>query len=287
MMDLHRRAAGYSTEGRRAASDGAFLVVQLASGAELYAIAQGGGDERHGADRSRRALDVLQAALEDGATLSSAVRETDITLYQESLEDPELKGMGTTLVAGMRQGDEYTIVSVGNVRAYRLDRLGITQVTRDGASRTNAPQSGQRLPRKPAAPTRRQQAGGGLGSGHEIQLETYGPYDATEPHTLLLCTNGVHRFLSSKGMRDSIRTARSAEWAAANVARAAYDAGSDKSISVVVISFGSDAWRLPPRTQAEHPLAVYDRDGQKISSKVIVGVILGVVIAIIIFRLLT
>ncbi|MBQ7230908.1 MAG: Stp1/IreP family PP2C-type Ser/Thr phosphatase [Oscillospiraceae bacterium] len=63
--------------------------------------------------------------------LQSAVKLANATVYEESLQIEELEGMGTTLVAVLIQGRHATVVNVGDSRAYKIDRTGIRQITKD------------------------------------------------------------------------------------------------------------------------------------------------------------
>jgi protein phosphatase len=52
-------------------------------------------------------------------------------VLEASQNDPELEGMGTTLVAALETGGGLSIASVGDSRAYLLDHGGFRAITRD------------------------------------------------------------------------------------------------------------------------------------------------------------
>ena len=54
-----------------------------------------------------------------------------MTVYDQSRQIEEFDGMGTTLVGVLIQGKTATVVNVGDSRAYRIDRMGIRQITKD------------------------------------------------------------------------------------------------------------------------------------------------------------
>ena len=54
-----------------------------------------------------------------------------MTVYDQSRQIEEFEGMGTTLVGVMIQNKTATVVNVGDSRAYKIDRMGIRQVTKD------------------------------------------------------------------------------------------------------------------------------------------------------------
>ena len=63
--------------------------------------------------------------------LLQAVGEANTVVYRSSLTEPELSGMGTTVVAAVLQEEKAYIVHVGDSRAYHVGPERITQLTTD------------------------------------------------------------------------------------------------------------------------------------------------------------
>ena len=102
----------------------------------LYLLADGMGGARAGEMASRLAVDtvaevVRQSWQRDPQVLLSAVEEANRRVLEASNSDPQLEGMGTTLVAVLEAGDELAIASVGDSRAYLLDDAGFRPITED------------------------------------------------------------------------------------------------------------------------------------------------------------
>jgi protein phosphatase len=102
----------------------------------LYLLADGMGGARAGEMASRLAVDtVAQVVREswqrDPQVLLSAVEEANRRVLEASNSDPQLEGMGTTLVAVLETGEDLAIASVGDSRAYLLDEAGFRAVTED------------------------------------------------------------------------------------------------------------------------------------------------------------
>src|SRR5690242_10216290 len=102
----------------------------------LYLLADGMGGARAGEMASRLAIDtvaevVRQSSPRDPQVLLSAVEEANRRVLAASNSDPQLEGMGTTLVAALESGDELAIASVGDSRAYLLDDTGFRVITED------------------------------------------------------------------------------------------------------------------------------------------------------------
>lgn len=105
-----------------------------------YIVCDGMGGHVGGALASKMAASVfagsLTALLAQGKTVSMAmdlaIRECNAAVYNRTLEEPELKGMGTTIVAMVvDQRGEVHVGHVGDSRIYRFRGGLLQQVTRD------------------------------------------------------------------------------------------------------------------------------------------------------------
>jgi len=102
----------------------------------LYLLADGMGGARAGEMASRLAVDTVAQVVNeswqrDPQVLLSAVEEANRRVLEASNSDPQLEGMGTTLVAVLETGEDLAIASVGDSRAYLLDDAGFRAVTED------------------------------------------------------------------------------------------------------------------------------------------------------------
>ena len=68
--------------------------------------------------------DALSGTLDETARqnlLTQALKQANETVFSLAGRQPEFRGMGTTLVAALIQGDCATVINVGDSRAYRSD----------------------------------------------------------------------------------------------------------------------------------------------------------------------
>ena len=119
-----------------------YQVEQLDKNTLLCVVCDGMGGARSGNVASAMAgevfMDTVRREWSAGMTkekisqlLQTAVRIANVTVYEQSRQHEEFEGMGTTLVGALIQGKLATVVNVGDSRAYKIDRGGIRQVTRD------------------------------------------------------------------------------------------------------------------------------------------------------------
>lgn len=235
------RGAFLSERGLRRVNQDAVLMAELADGAELIAVADGMGGQAAGEVASRHALDVLHAALRDGADLRSAIQSANAAVLSESHGRPEYAGMGTTLVAVLRRGDSYTVANVGDSRAYLIGAGRIRQLTRDHSFIAEAGEAGGLSLAEAERSPWRNAVTRALGTGHELEVDCFGPHDAREPHTVLLCTDGLYRAVPDEQLLGAIIAAAEPAAAVTALAQAAHRAGSDDNITLAIVEFGGGA----------------------------------------------
>ena len=119
-----------------------YKTVQLDKNTLLSVVCDGMGGAKSGNVASQLAADVFCQEVERSWTpgqnrdktsqiLQTAVKLANMTVYDQSRQIEEFEGMGTTLVAVLIQGKTATVINVGDSRAYKIDRMGIRQVTKD------------------------------------------------------------------------------------------------------------------------------------------------------------
>ena len=208
---LPHRSSWYTDRGRRAVNQDAVVVKTLPDGRELAAVCDGMGSHSEGGVASHVALEALVAALTGGSGLGKAVERANQAVLDAAEANPDREGMGTTVVAMLREGSRYQIANVGDSRAYRINGSDIDQITQDHSFVAEAMQAGrmsldevQKSPWKSAI-TR------SLGSETTVEVDLFGEFDASTPSIVILCTDGVHGVLephdimSLVGRTDDIR----------------------------------------------------------------------------------
>lgn len=104
----------------------------------LYVVADGMGGHKGGEVASRLAVEVIQRYCSEQKPstngrelLDLAINKSCSEIYQASMRNDELAGMGTTVAALLVQDDDVYVGQVGDSRAYLLVGEQIWQVTED------------------------------------------------------------------------------------------------------------------------------------------------------------
>ncbi|PWU08733.1 MAG: serine/threonine protein phosphatase [Terriglobia bacterium] len=127
-------AFAMSDRGCIRANNEDYCLVQPDLG--LFVLADGMGGAKAGERASRLAVETVAKSVQvaeqrDSQALLRAVEEANQRVLEAAQNDPELEGMGTTLVAALELDGKMDIASVGDSRAYVLDEDGFRAITDD------------------------------------------------------------------------------------------------------------------------------------------------------------
>lgn len=261
-----QRTASRCDQGRRSVNQDA-VVIESVGGAQLVAVADGMGGHRAGEVASRRALEVLVTELGNGSPLESSVHNANAAVYADSESNQEWRGMGTTLVALLRTGDQYMLANVGDSRAYRIAPGDIRQITLDHSFMAEALR-GDRLSEEEA--TRSPWADSltrALGTEPRVEVDLFGPFSTREPHLVLLCTDGLYKSLPDGEIERITSGSTDVEELVGRLAEQAYSKGSTDNITVAVVEFGEESVvggeSVGRDAAAAAPEAAPGRDGKR------------------------
>lgn len=103
----------------------------------LFLVADGMGGHQAGDYASRFVVEHLVAYLRDRTSgpmvseLSQGIKLINEQLYEISMGEPALRGMGTTLVASSIEDDTLYVANIGDSRLYVYREHSMVQITRD------------------------------------------------------------------------------------------------------------------------------------------------------------
>jgi protein phosphatase len=166
--------------------------------------------------------------------LADAVRLANLRIYEASLGDPELRGMGATVVAAWLEGARLSLVYVGDSRAY-LFRAGVLkQLTSDHTLVAEQVRRGIIKPEEAQ-----------LSKMQNILIRALGVQETTEPDAIefvllsddvvLLCTDGLTRMVEDSEIAKVLLESSGAQTSADNLVALANEHGGQDNVSVIVV----------------------------------------------------
>jgi protein phosphatase len=234
-----REAQGLTNTGRVRANNEDNLKVAPEVG--LYIVADGMGGAQAGEMASQLAIEAATAAIlgneaRDEQCLYAAFVSANDAVRGMASSNPQLEGMGTTMVAALETPSGLTLANVGDSRAYLFEDGRLRQLTED---QTWVQEVGRRLgleeDKLKQHPMRHVLTMAiGVSDSPRIAVQTV---QTTPGSLLLLSSDGLHgpvpedvlcRILSGPG---SLRDKCSA------MIQAALDAGGPDNITVILVAF--------------------------------------------------
>lgn len=234
---LPTRSSWYTDRGRRASNQDAVVVRTLEGGRELAAVCDGMGSHRAGGVASHRAIDGLVASLRGGADLAGAVEAANRAVLEAAAESEENEGIGTTMVALLRDGDRYDIANVGDSRAYRLG-AGVEQLTVDHSFVAEATRDGGMSQSEAERSPWRNAVTRNLGAGESVDTDLFPGFDATADHVVILCTDGVHGVLSDEAIGEVFRKTSDVRDLSRALGEEALVQGGEDNVAIAAVRFG-------------------------------------------------
>lgn len=206
----------------------------------LYIVADGMGGHRAGDRASRMAIDITvdyvqNSTLENPvALLKRAMLYANNEIYKAACKDPDLNGMGTTMVAAVAMEGMLYVANVGDSRLYSVGN-DIKQITMDHSLVEELIRKGELERKKGRNHPEKNIITKAMGSRDEVMPDFF-EIEINSEEKYLLCSDGLSNMVEDDEIRDIVVDRGNLdEIAEALVDRANYYGGSD-NISVVIIS---------------------------------------------------
>jgi serine/threonine protein phosphatase PrpC len=241
---------GHTTTGRvRATNQDAFVVNNVL---DLWMVADGMGGRAGGDVASQLAIETMIKHLDSDIKpngghpshpeiaanlLRNAISASDLSIQTRARENPELSGMGTTLVAVhliSTDCPQIILAHVGDSRAYLLRAQTLTVLTRDHSMVEDYLSKGMISPEEALTHPQRNILTRALGipgqAIPEITIRELNPGDV-----LLLCTDGLTKMLDHADILQCMLTASSPEDVSKALVEAADERGGKDNTTAVVV----------------------------------------------------
>jgi protein phosphatase len=211
-------------------------------GHRLYVVADGLGGHVAGDIASTTAVDAMKPydrlvrSTDLADVLGRAISEAHEALRRRIRREPELAGMGTTMVAVLRSDDAAVVANIGDSRAYLMrssttDDRPLVQITEDHTYRHLVAEANQvaSLPEKLA----RFLDGRKDGRSPDLTVVKLKPGDR-----VLLCSDGLSSYVPEELIRSIVDSASSVERTADDLVQAALDHGGRDNVTVMMLDIG-------------------------------------------------
>ncbi len=214
----------------------------------LWAVADGMGGHRGGQVASEIACAALGRAFADRTVegLVDAIDQANAAVFEAGSDNPDLSGMGTTVVALAvvdERGDEVlAVANVGDSRVYRLAGNDLDQLTEDHSLVADLVRQGSLSPEEAAVHPQRNIVTRVLGVNDDVPVDIV----TVEPHRgdrYVLCSDGLFNEVPEPAIADVLHRIDDPPAVAEELVRLAVEGGGRDNVTVVVVDVIDDGGR--------------------------------------------
>ena len=167
--------------------------------------------------------------------LTSAIAAANISVYDMSKADPELTGMGTTVVVAIVVDNNVFIAHAGDSRAYILSDGKLNQSTKDHSFVQEMVDSGKLTLDEAKEDPRKNYITRALGVNSDVRIDFCQEF-LSEDEIIILCTDGLTNFVSPEEVFELTDDGDFNQFAERLVNRANNNGGGD-NVTVVTMSY--------------------------------------------------
>lgn len=223
-----------------------FCLIQVRPDISVAIICDGMGGANAGELASRLAAETFMESLFElndtpEERLRYALERANQEVYCFGWEHPDCRGMGTTLVASVAIGNEVYILNVGDSRAYRVQKNGIYQITRDHSLVEELVRIGQITREQAKTHPRKNIITRALGTEREVEGDLF-IHKAVPGELILMCSDGLSNELSDQELWD-YTIMGDPETACKRLIDAALVRGAHDNVTAALIELGREAER--------------------------------------------
>lgn len=207
----------------------------------LFAVADGMGGHVGGEVAARTAIEALErefARRPSAEGLEGAVQQANHDVWERSHEDPDLRGMGTTLTAAAlvstADGDRLVMANVGDSRSYRIRDGELVQLSHDHSVAEELVDRGELSEAEAAIHPHRHILTRALGVSSDVEVDLW-QMTPRAGDRFLLCSDGLTNEISESRIAKVLSSTADPQRAAETLVRLAVDNGGSDNVTVVVL----------------------------------------------------
>ena len=169
--------------------------------------------------------------------LTRALKHANETVFTLAGRQPEFRGMGTTLVAALIQGDRATIINVGDSRAYRFDGTVLRQISEDHSYVEEMRRRGRITEADARTHPQKNLIPRAVGVEPIVEGDLF-EVQLSEKDVLLLCTDGLTGMAEDSQIAEVLKNAKTLELAGDALLQLALDGGGRDNITAALFTRG-------------------------------------------------
>ena len=206
----------------------------------LFVVADGMGGHQAGDYASKFTVEVLKREISQSdeedheKLLVSAIKVANRELIKTADSDPNLKGMGTTIVASTIQNQMMYFANVGDSRLYLINQ-GIMQLSKDHSLVEEMVRLGGIKPEEAKTHPDKNIITRAIGAKEKVQVDFY-EHRLKKGDIILMCTDGLSNMVEDDEIFHIVQGGRDIVESATSLVEAAKENGGTDNIGVVLVN---------------------------------------------------
>ena len=197
-------------------------------------VADGMGGHNGGEMASSMAVEIIRGVMESGGEMKTAVENANRQIFEKSLSEPKLAGMGTTVVlCRIDNGKTASFSHVGDSRAYLLNYGVLKQITKDHSIVQQLIESGTITKDQEKYHPHRNLITRAVGTEKDINID-FNRVNLAPGDVILICSDGLCAYVDESKISEIIRTTDGDE-TVGKLIEAANENGGKDNVTVVLI----------------------------------------------------
>ena len=205
--------------------------------APLFVVADGMGGAQAGEVASEIAVRQFEGGLPDdrdpAGSLVGLIQAANARIHEESRDDAQRAGMGTTLTAAYLADDDVIVAHVGDSRCYLLRDGDLTRLTRDHSLVEELVRRGKLTEEQAEAHPQRSVITRALGAGADVEVDVE-VFPARDGDLFLVCSDGLTGMVHEAQLKPLLEQPGPLERIGRSLIAAANDAGGRDNITVIL-----------------------------------------------------
>lgn len=229
----------------RKSNQDSYAAGELPNGVAWAVVCDGMGGSAGGNIASSTAVKMISEQITSGYRegmstssikniLVTAITNANISIFDMSRANEELKGMGTTVVAAIIVSNVVYIAHAGDSRAYLVSEDGIKQITKDHSVVQAMVETGELTPAQAKVHPRKNLITRALGVDEDIKID-FSEHQISNDNVLLMCTDGLTNYVEIDDIYKITSSGKYYEFAD-KLVELANDNGGGDNITVVVVA---------------------------------------------------
>jgi len=196
-------------------------------------VADGMGGHNGGETASKLAVDTITEVMNESKDLKIAIEKANEEIYDLSIKEPSLTGMGTTVVLCSIDNERVNIAHVGDSRAYLINEKGLHRITTDHSVVQQLLDSGSITEEEAKNHPQRNLITRAVGTDKIVMID-FNKLTYEKNNYILVCSDGLTTYTDEEDIHNIIK-ANTPEKAVDKLVEKAIENGGQDNITVVLI----------------------------------------------------